>query len=65
MYHIFKNHILNSNTEKYGNIFEQIIHINEEMTKKLGIRIDVRKSNMINEDEGYEDTEQSKKDKLK
>lgn len=57
MYHILKNQILNSNTEKYGNIFEQIIQINEEMTKKLGIRIDMRKANMINEDEGNEDSE--------
>ena len=57
MYHILKKQILNSNTEKYGNIFEQIIQINEEMTKKLGIRIDMRKSNMINEDEGNEDSE--------
>ena len=56
MYHILKKQILNSNTEKYGNIFEQIIQINEEMTKKLGIRIDMRKANMINEDEGNEDS---------
>jgi len=27
------------------------------MTKKLGIRIDMRKANMINEDEGNEDSE--------
>ena len=57
MYHILKKQILNSNTEKYGNIFEQIIQINEEMTKKLGIRIDMRKANMINEDEANEDSE--------
>ena len=56
MYHVLKKQILNSNTEKYGNIFEQIIHINEEMTKRLGIRIDVRKANRINEDDGNEDS---------
>lgn len=27
------------------------------MTKKLGIRIDLRKSNMINENEGNDDSE--------
>ena len=35
------------------------------MTKRLGIRIDLRKANLINEDEGNEDTEQSRKDKHK
>ena len=57
MYHNLKKQILDANTETYGNIFEQIIRINEEMTKKLGIRIDLRKSNMINENEGNDDSE--------
>ena len=35
------------------------------MTKRLGIRIDVRKANMINEDDGNEDSLDQKKDKLK
>lgn len=65
MYHVLKKQILNSSTEKYGSICEQVIQINEEMTKRLGIRIDLRKANLINEEEGNEDTEQSKKDKHK
>ena len=65
MYHVLKKQILNSSTEKYGSICEQVIQINEEMTKRLGIRIDLRKANLINEDEGNEDTEQSRKDKHK
>ena len=48
-----------------GNIFDEIKRINDEMTKRLEMKIDLRKENMViySDDEDESDMDQEEKDR--
>ena len=56
MFQILQKQILDQKTIQFGNIQEEIIKINNLMTQRLGVRVDLRKGNLMNEEE--EDNDQ-------